>query len=295
MQWLLDPTLWVGLLTLIVLEIALSACRAGRAGQAGEEGHYACATHLVESLPVQARERVRSMGLLLALTLRLGLLLVVFWLVDLTTPLRFLGRLNLSLSDLTLIVGGFYLLFRATLLIYEHTETERDSHRGLRLSDRPGMVVLQIALLNVAFSIAMATIAVALVDHWPVAVAAAVIAFAIMFLAHKPLTRWVSAYPTVTMLCLGFLLILGFALISQGFGFGVPKGLLLLTIGFATLVAWIVHWAYPKAFVAHSRLPIRERTVQAVSRLLGKNREQGLAPGPDTSTDLIVDDSFETQ
>jgi CBS domain containing-hemolysin-like protein len=259
MEGLLNPAIWLGFLALVAIELVLAV------------GHVAYAVKISDSLAPQARARAQALGLLSALLIRLVLLASVVWLIQFTTPFLTVGAFGLSIRDAVLISGGLYILLRATLAIYERAEAALTDDRDERLTSRHGMVVLQIALLSIGFTVDMATIAIGLVESLTVMISAAVVASMLSLLLQAHLIRWVSAYPAVTLLCFGFLLILGFSMVIRGFGAVVPEGLLLLVLAFLILVAWFLHGAYPRAAVAQSRLPIRERTVQAVARLLGKN------------------------
>jgi CBS domain containing-hemolysin-like protein len=283
MDGLLNPAIWLGFLALVALELVLAV------------GHVAHAVKLSESLAPQARAKAPALGLLSALLIRLALLVSGVWLTQFTTPFLNVGAFGLSLKDAILIVGGFYLLFRATLAIYERTEAALARNQEERQPSRPSMVVLQIALLSIFFTVDMATVAIGLVENLAVMISAAVVASLLSLLLQTRLIRWVSAYPAVVLLCFGFMLILGFSMVIRGFGVALPGGLLLLVLLFLVLVAWFLHVAYPRAAVAQSQLPIRERTVQAVARLLGKNFTQGPAKGPTPSTESTEDRSFEVE
>lgn len=283
MEGFLNPVIWLGFLALVALELVLAV------------GHVAHAVKLSESLAPQARARTPALGLLSALLIRLALLASGVWLTQFTTPLLNLGAFGLSLKDAIFIVGGFYLLFRATLSIYERTEAALPRSQEERQPSRPSIVVLQIALLSIFFTVDMATVAIGLVESLAVMISAAVVASLLSLLLQAHLIRWVSAYPAVILLCFGFLLILGFSMVIRGFGVALPGGLLFLVLLFLVLVAWFLHVGYPRAAVAQSRLPIRERTVQAIARLLGKSYNLSPVSGLTPSTDSTEDRSFEVE
>lgn len=283
MAGLLNPAIWFGFLALVAIELVLAA------------GHVAYAVKLSESLAPQARLRAQAFGLLSALFIRLVLLLGLVWLIQFNAPLMNVGAFGLSLKDFILKAGGLYLLFRATLAIYERTEAAFVSSHEERPPIRPGVAVLQIALLSIGLTVDMATVAIGLVDSLAVMVGAAVVASLLSLLLQARLIRWASAYPAVTLLCFGFLLILGFSMVMRGFGVVLAANLLLLVLVFLALVAWFLHGAYPRAAVAQSRLPIRERTVQAVARLLGKDHTLSPVTGLNPSSESTEDRSFEIQ
>ena len=202
MEWLLDPTIWVGLLTLVVLEIVLGI------------DNLIFIAILADKLPPAERERARVIGLSLALLMRLGLLAGMSWLVQLTSPLVSFWGFQLSGRDLILIVGGFFLLFKGTLELHERLEGKRAEVSNARVYASFWVIVTQIVVLDAVFSIDAVITAVGMVDDLSVMMTAVVIAMVIMLLASKPLTRFVNAHPTVVVLCLGFLLMIGFSLVG---------------------------------------------------------------------------------
>lgn len=258
MEWLLDPTIWVGLITLVVLEIVLGI------------DNLIFIAILADKLPPKERDRARVIGLSLALVMRLGLLSVISWLFQLTAPLFSIGNMALSGRDLILIAGGFFLLFKGTLELHERIEGKRSDLSGAKVYASFGVVVTQIVVLDAVFSLDAVITAVGMVEHLPVMMAAVIIAMAVMLVASKPLTSFVSAHPTVVVLCLGFLLMIGFSLVAEGFGFSVPKGYLYAAIGFSILVEFFNQLARRNLLAIDSVRPMRERTAQAVLRMLGK-------------------------
>ena len=258
MEWLLDPTIWVGLLTLVVLEIVLGI------------DNLIFIAILADKLPPAERERARIIGLSLALFMRLGLLAGMSWLVQLTAPLISFWGFQLSGRDLILIVGGFFLLFKGTLELHERLEGKRVEVTNARVYASFWVIVLQIVVLDAVFSLDAVITAVGMVDDLSVMMTAVVIAMVIMLLASKPLTRFVNAHPTVVVLCLGFLLMIGFSLVGEGFGFQIPKGYLYAAIGFSVLIEMLNQLARHKGLKLESKRPMRERTAETVLRMLGK-------------------------
>ena len=258
MEWMADPTVWLGLATLVILEIVLGI------------DNLIFIAILADKLPPAERDRARIIGLTLAMLMRLALLASISWLVTLTTPLFTVLGQPFSGRDLILAVGGLFLLFKGTMELHERLEGGDEHHGGSKLYAGFWPVVAQIVVLDAVFSIDAVITAVGMVEHLPVMMTAVVIAIALMIVASKPLTRFVSAHPTVIILCLGFLLMIGFSLVAEGLGFHIPKGYLYAAIGFSVLIEAFNQWAQfnRRRFLAGKR-PLRERTAEAVLRLLG--------------------------
>jgi CBS domain containing-hemolysin-like protein len=265
MEWLLDPTVWVGLLTLVILEIVLGI------------DNLIFIAILADKLPPAERERARVIGLSLALFMRLGLLAGMSWLVQLKEPWIVLGPISLSGRDLILIVGGFFLLFKATLELHERIEGNRQPQTTARVYASFWVIVTQIVVLDAVFSLDAVITAVGMVDDLAVMMVAVVIAVLIMLVASKPLTKFVNAHPTVVVLCLGFLLMIGFSLVGEGFGVKVPKGYLYAAIGFSVLIELLNQFARLNGLKLESKRPMRERTAEAVLRMLGKPLPEAVA------------------
>lgn len=268
MEWLLDPTIWVGLITLIILEMVLGI------------DNLIFIAILAEKLPPHQRDKARLLGLSLAMAMRLGLLTIVSWLVTLTTPLFSVGPLAFSGRDLILLCGGLFLLFKATVELHErlegvmHTQTQSTAYASF------SAVVAQIVVLDAVFSLDAVITAVGMVDELGVMMAAVIVSIGVMMLASKPLTRFVNAHPTVVVLCLSFLLMIGLSLVAEGLGFHIPKGYLYAAIGFSVLIETLNQFARRNFLKSEARKPFRERTAQAVLQLLG-SRRHGVAK-PDT-------------
>jgi len=258
MEWLLDPSIWVGLVTLVVLEIVLGI------------DNLIFIAILADKLPAQQRDRARVIGLLLALLMRMALLTAMSWLVTLTAPLFSLGTLTFSGRDLILMVGGFFLLFKGTMELHERVEGPSREIAAARVYASLWVIVTQIVVLDAVFSLDSVITAVGMVDHLAVMIAAVTIAMMVMLLASKPLTLFVNAHQTVVVLCLGFLLMIGFSLVAEAFGFKVPKGYLYAAIGFSVCIEAINQVARRNLLRFDSARPMRERTAEAVLRMLGK-------------------------
>ena len=227
-SWLADPVTWLGFATLIILEVVL-----------GIDNLVFVAILAGKVRPAQ-RDRARITGLTLAVLIRLLMLAFMGRIMQLTTPLFALGRLEVAGKDIIMFVGGLFLLYKATTELHERLEGA--NHYAVSDTDHRKQhapfwgVVLQILVLDAVFSIDAVVTAVAVVQHIQIAMAAVIVAMAMMIWASKPLTEFVNRHPTVVMLCLGFLLMIGFSLIAEAFHVVIPKGYLYAAIGFSVLI-----------------------------------------------------------
>ena len=257
MEWIADPTAWLGLLTLIVLELVLGI------------DNLVFIAILADKLPPEQRDRARVIGLSLALIMRLGLLASISWMVTLTEPLFEVFGKVFSGRDLIMLFGGLFLLFKATMELHERLEghvSERTSNTTYALF---WPIVAQIVVLDAVFSLDAVITAVGMVEHLSVMMIAVVFSIGLMMLASKPLTRFVNSHPTVIMLCLGFLMMIGFSLTAEGLGFHIPKGYLYAAIGFSILIELFNQIARSRRKKSLQGVrPMRERTAHAVMRLL---------------------------
>ncbi len=260
MEWLFDPTIWVGLFTLVLLEIVLGI------------DNLIFIAILADKLPPHQRDKARLLGLSLAMAMRLGLLTIVSWLVTLTTPLFSLGALSFSGRDLILLVGGIFLLFKATMELHERLEGVEHTQSESKVYASFAAVVAQIVVLDAVFSLDAVITAVGMVDELGVMMAAVIISIGVMILASKPLTRFVNAHPTVVVLCLSFLLMIGLSLVAEGLGFHIPKGYLYAAIGFSIVIETLNQFARRNFLKNAARVPLRERTADSVLRLLGSRK-----------------------
>ncbi|UDG79925.1 TerC family protein [Candidatus Steffania adelgidicola] len=273
MEFLIDPSIWVGLLTLILLEIILGI------------DNVVFVAILSDKLPLTKRERARVVGLSLALIMRLGLLSLISWIVTLIHPLFTVGAFSFSGRDLILLLGGVFLLFKATTELHERLENkEHDSSDGGGYASF-WAVVVQIVILDAVFSLDAVITAVGMVNNLPVMMTAVVIAMLIMLLASRSLTRFINRHQTVVVLCLSFLLMIGLSLIAEGFGFYIPKSYLYAAIGFSILIEMLNQIARRNFIKNQSAKPMRERTAEAIMRLMG-NRTQ-LDIGEDDSAEAF--------
>ena len=227
MELLTDPQAWIALLTLTALELVLGI------------DNIVFISILVDKLPPERRETARRLGLFMAMFMRVGLLLVLAWIIGLTAPLFTLPLLKQEISgrDLILIAGGLFLIWKSTGEI--HTSLQGDDHED----DKPrkavatfGGVIVQIMLVDMVFSLDSIITAVGMVDELAVMIAAVVLSVGMMMLFAGAIGRFVSANPTIKMLALSFLIMVGMVLIADGFEFHVPKGYVYFAMAFSVAV-----------------------------------------------------------
>jgi predicted tellurium resistance membrane protein TerC len=223
-DWITDPAVWVSLVTLTVMEIVLGI------------DNIVFISVIVGKLPPENAKRARQLGLAMALVFRILLLLTLFWLIGLTSTLFSAGGHDFSWRDLVLLAGGAFLIYKATREIHSDVEGEHDEgpETGPRASF--GMIVAQIALIDLVFSIDSIVTAIGMVEYVGVMIAAVVIAVAIMYVASGPVAGFIERHPTTRMLALSFLLLIGVALVADGIGFHIPRGYIYVAMGFSALV-----------------------------------------------------------
>lgn len=257
MELLADPAVWAGFLTLVVLELVLGI------------DNLVFIAILVGKLPPEHRDKARVIGLSLALVMRLALLAVLSWIMGLTRPLVTVFDKGFSGRDLILLAGGLFLLYKATTELHDHLEGEDQGTGANPAYSGFGMAIVQIVALDLVFSLDSVITAVGMVNDLPVMMAAVIVAVMLMLVASKPLTTFVNSHPTVVVLALGFLLVIGFSLVADGLGFHIPKGYLYAAIGFSILIETLNQWGKRNQAKAVGRVPARQRTTDAVMRLLG--------------------------
>jgi len=240
-DWVSNPQIWLSLITLSALEIVLGI------------DNIVFLAILTNRLPPHQRALGRKIGLSLALGTRLLLLATLAWIVKLTEPLFTLFDQGFSWRDLILIGGGLFLLVKAVLEIHESMEGAHDA--AANDSDAPKVyavfssIVVQIAVIDIIFSLDSVITAVGMADTLWVMVVAVVAAMIVMLAASGPLSEFVSNHPTIKMLALSFLLLIGVFLIADGFGLKIPKGYLYFALGFSVLVEAMNHWMRRKKTV----------------------------------------------
>jgi predicted tellurium resistance membrane protein TerC len=225
MEMLLDPQTWITLVTLSAIEIVLGI------------DNLVFISIAVSKLPAHQRDRARRFGIAVACISRIALLLTLAWLAGLTEPLFALFGHGVSVRDLVLIVGGLFLIVKGTAEIRDLIagEPEEDD-----IHTRPaasfGMVIAQIAVIDIVFSLDSVIAAVGMANQQAVMVAAILLAVVVMLLASKPLGRFIDANPTVKMLALAFIVLVGGYLVVDGFGVHLPKGYIYAAMGFSAVV-----------------------------------------------------------
>lgn len=277
-ELLSDPSIWLGFFALVSLEIILGI------------DNLVFIAILANKLPPHQRSKARNLGLGLALIMRLGLLFVMSWLVTLTEPVLSYATFNLSIRDLILIVGGFFLLFKATLELHERLEGKLEANNNTKVYAGFAAVVAQIVILDAVFSFDAVITAVGMVKHLEVMMAAVVVSMMVMILAAKALTDFVGKHPTVIILCLSFLLMIGFSLIVEGLGFHIPKSYLYAAIGFSLVIEAFNQFMQRNRTKHESTIPLRDRTADNILRLMGgrvASKEDELLTEFDTSAQTV--------
>jgi predicted tellurium resistance membrane protein TerC len=224
MDWLTDPQVYASLLTLTTLEIVLGI------------DNMVFIAILAGRLPVERQRRARQVGLALALITRLALLGSIAWIVGLTRPIVVLFGHGVSWRDIVLAAGGMFLLYKGTTEIHRRLEGGGPEETTARGGTSFAGIVAQIILLDIVFSLDSVITAVGMASEFLVMAAAIIIAVAIMLAAAAPLAAFIERHPTVKMLALSFLLLIGMALVADGAGFHVPKGYIYAAIGFSIAV-----------------------------------------------------------
>ncbi len=220
---LLQPDLLIALLTLTVLEIVLGV------------DNIIFISILAGKLPVSQQDKARQVGLLLAMFTRIALLLSLSWVIGLTAPLFTVLQHPVSGRDLILLIGGLFLIAKSTLEIHDKLEGESgEASASVHASFKS--VIIQIMLLDVVFSLDSVITAVGMVENVTIMIIAVMISVAIMLIASGAISRFVHRHPTVKMLALSFLLLIGFSLMAEGFEFHVPKGYIYFAMAFSVFV-----------------------------------------------------------
>lgn len=220
---LADPEVWIAFFTLTSLELVLGI------------DNIIFISILVDRLPHQARERARMVGLFFAMFMRIGLLLILSWIVGATDPLFSVLGKNVSPRDLILIGGGVFLLWKSTQEIHQLLEGEEGAETSV-VKATMSAIILQIIVIDLVFSLDSIITAVGMVDNVSVMIAAVVASVGLMMLFAKSIGTFVSDHPTIKMLALSFLLLVGMALIADGLGHHVPKGYIYFAMAFSLAV-----------------------------------------------------------
>ena len=254
MEWINDPQAWIALATLTALEIVLGI------------DNIIFISILVGRLPEQRRNLARRLGLGLAMGTRIALLLSLAWIMTLTAPLFTVTRWEISGRDLILLLGGLFLLWKSVHEIHNALEGEEVDEHGSAVQATFGAVLAQIAILDIVFSLDSVITAVGMADDIPVMVIAVVLAVGVMMFAARPIGEFVDRHPTIKMLALSFLILVGFALVAEGLDFHVPKGYIYFAMAFSVAVEML-----------NLRMRARARRVPAVK--LRKAVHESTGPG----------------
>jgi len=222
-EFLTDPATWMALLTLTVLEIVLGI------------DNLVFLAITSSRLPPEKQPFARRIGLFFALGMRIGLLTMLTWIAALTTPIATIYQFELSWRDLVLGLGGFYLLYKGVVEIHESVAIGEQEHTARKPSTMTS-VILQIMVLDLVFSLDSIITAVGMTDNLPVMIIAIVIAIMVMMFAANPVSNFILKNPSVKMLALAFLLLVGMALIADAAHFHIPRGYLYTAIAFSIMV-----------------------------------------------------------
>lgn len=248
MEFLLNPNVWASFVALSALEIVLGI------------DNVIFLSIVTEKLPLSEARRARQIGLALALVFRIAMLLTVFWIIGLTQPLiRVFGQ-GFSLRDFVLIAGGLFLIVKATQEVHgeiEGEEEEREAAGKSVLSTAFGAVVAQIVLIDAIFSIDSIITAVGMSDMVEVMIAAIVVAIGVMYAASEPVAQFIERHPTTKMLALTFLMLIGVALVADGFHFHIPRTYIYFAMAFAALTEIFNIMAIRRRRLRRARLPKR--------------------------------------
>ena len=223
MELITSPQAWIAFATLTALELVLGI------------DNIIFISILVDKLPPERREFARRLGLFMAMFMRIGLLLVLAWIVGLVEPLISIMENEISGRDLILILGGLFLIWKSTSEIHQSLEGE-EAHASSAVKATLGAVILQIMIIDLVFSLDSIITAVGMVDDVRIMIAAVIFSVALMMVFAAPIGHFVSAHPTIKMLALSFLVVVGVVLVAEGFGEHVPKGYVYFGMAFSLAV-----------------------------------------------------------
>lgn len=245
MEWISNPEIWISLISLTVLEIVLGI------------DNIVFISIMAAKLPANQQKKARQIGLALAMITRVLLLLSLTWIMTLTTPLfniadwfniddpDWVAKLGISGRDLILIIGGLFLIYKSTIEIHDKLDSEEHDVVKHRIISFSGVIV-QILLLDVVFSLDSVITAVGMANHIEVMIAAVIISIIIMMISAESISNFVNKHPTVKMLALSFLLLIGVSLLAEGFKQHIPKGYIYFAMAFSVLVESLNLWAKAK-------------------------------------------------
>lgn len=227
-EWIYSPEAWISLLTLTGLEIVLGI------------DNIIFIAILVAKLPTHQRDKGRIIGLSLAMMTRILLLLSLFWIMQLTKPLFSVFSLQITGRDIVLILGGLFLIAKSTIEIHssigeEHKDNNNSAIKGASFL----FIVTQIAIIDIVFSLDSVITAVGMAQHIQIMILAVIIAVGVMMFASKAISNFIDNNPTIKILALAFLILIGFALVGEGFGLHIPKGYIYFAMAFSLSVEFI--------------------------------------------------------
>jgi predicted tellurium resistance membrane protein TerC len=254
MELLTDPQAWIAFFTLTALELVLGI------------DNIVFISILVDKLPKDKQELARKIGLFMAMFMRIGLLLVLSWIIGLTAPLFTVVGQELSGRDLILIGGGLFLIWKSTGEIHQSLEGQ-EGHASSAVKATFTAVILQIMVVDMVFSLDSIITAVGMVDSLVVMIAAVIASVGLMMVFAGAIGRFVSKHPTIKMLALSFLVLIGVVLIAEGFDYHVPKGFVYFAMAFSVIV---------------EMLNIRMRKKSAAPAHLHASYTSGAKPGPES-------------
>ncbi|CBI76256.1 conserved membrane protein of unknown function [Bartonella clarridgeiae 73] len=265
MEWITDPHAWFGLVTLIFLEIVLGI------------DNLVFIAILAEKLPLHLRDRACFIGLTLALLIRLCLLTVIGWVMSLDKVILSISSFVFSWHNLILISGGAFLLAKGTMELHERLEGTTHTQKKGVIYAVFWQVIIQIVVLDAVFSLDSIITATGMIakEQAMVMYIAVIIAMGVMMWGSGILMRFINRHPTIVILCLGFLMMVGFTLIVEGFGFHIPKGYLYAAIGFSVVIEAFNQIGRRNREKMITTNDLRERTADAVLRLLGGGKKGG--------------------
>ena len=223
LDWITDPQAWIALGTLTALEIVLGI------------DNIIFISILSGRLPKEKRERARTLGLAMAMISRIALLASLAWLSRLTTEVFTVAGHAVTARDLILFTGGLFLLAKATFEIHHNLEGQEEEH-GREVAVSMASVIAQIMVLDIVFSLDSVITAIGMAEHLPVMVTAVVIAVIVMMISAGPISDFVEDHPTIKILALSFLLLVGMSLVAEGFGQHIPKGYIYFAMSFSVFV-----------------------------------------------------------
>jgi predicted tellurium resistance membrane protein TerC len=225
LEWLTDPHIWASFIALSAMEVVLGI------------DNVVFISVMVARMPSAQRLTARRIGLSLALVFRVIMLGGITWFIHLTTPIFSVGDYDFSWRDLVLISGGLFLLVKGTREIHQDIEGKEDEDSGgSRVATSLTSAILQIALIDLVFSVDSIITAVGMADHVEVMIAAVAVAILVMYLASEPVAAFIERHPTTKMLALSFLLLIGAALIADGFHFHIPRAYIYFAMAFSAAV-----------------------------------------------------------